>query len=330
MPPLGYRERQEENVMEAANKAEYDLLSAHINEIDRQVATYIGFALAGAGATIVSISRFDSNKTFYIGLSLSVISLLISFILVIIFHKFQRHNRISGYCMLLSQENFTFRDEDEEKNVKNIFLWDLSLNYFRNFRKDVFDADQPSKIDEIISQYEINIDKELFYKIRKFLRANLSNKDNLFSNNFGFFASVKGFMIILNGVIGGYPVSNSWSFPPYGATVLMITSSLFLILGTVLIIDHIIELFNNWDFPNYFLYAVLLLIFLRLKYIIYSHHLRRIHNLMNGSNTVESFCIQFLIIRNILLNKNRYDIKRVEYSDAILEIVRRNEQRNYT
>jgi hypothetical protein len=294
--------------MENQSIQEYKLVREEMTRLKDCLTNYVGFALGGSGAAIMGITSFRDLWSEIIGMPFValILSLLVSMVLLIIFYKFNSHNRFAGYCKLLSYERFVMYPANL---ATQIFSWEICLGQLR--RTEINPAEFRNIIHSIIchkptkSQMERKLEEHTGPQI---------NFKNL----------CRGFRYLVFAPFG-QPKANSWGFPPLVTSVFFLLSTFFLGLGLFGILrpfrdmglfeiamafpaeglsEIVIVFFNSMDFGKC-LFLISIGAFLIFGVIIlWSMFCCKLRLLMEGSIMIDAFFWRFLPIRIEFLNSN--------------------------
>lgn len=209
----------------------------------------------------------------------TVISIIICFIVLILFYKFYSHNRFAGYCKLLSHEEYEPKDLSK---ANPYFSWELVIGRLRCFGHRM--EDLVHSIDTV----RINkLDKEqLKDRIKEIMNSKITK---------GRFS--KGIVILFKAIFGSIE-THSWAFPPFVTSICFVLMFGFLGAGLYLAIVS----------PNKSIIVIstasLTLLF---QTVMWYRLCKKLFDLMNGCATVESFFFRFIPIRAKYLNSHDID-----------------------
>jgi len=184
--------------MQFENIKEYELVRSEMITVKECITKYLGFALGGTGAAIYgrALIRSLHVDSFALNIIYPALSLIISFVLLILFYKFHSHNRFAGYCKLLSHEKYSTR-----RPLKtSLISWEIAVEGERSS----------------------GIDKEDFFdpivkaaKIKKINKKDLKKLLKLYSGKKPYIekARYRGIWILLSAIFGNIE-TRSWAFPP--------------------------------------------------------------------------------------------------------------------
>ncbi len=258
------------------NQTEVDLIRKEMLHLKDCITKYVGYVLAGSGAAVYGIARMDvlNNNGFSVGMSFVsfIISVIISFITVILFYKFHSHNRFAGYCKVLSHEKLVF-----PKEVELTFAWEMAVARLRRLDSD------PEKMKKLVDRLRNSDDNntKLFDRI--------SDRVVSHPNKWRFFGGLRTLARALSGEV----VTDSWAFPPFVASICFILSLGFFCAG------HYLAFSKGLPISSLVSVAVLTTIF---QIILWWRLIRKLDDLMNGCQTVDSFFWKFIPIRTSYLS----------------------------
>ncbi|MDD4874380.1 MAG: hypothetical protein PHE15_05330 [Dehalococcoidales bacterium] len=271
------------------NQKEIELIRKEMTSLKDCITKYVGYVFAGSGAAVYGIARMNRlqdsilNNDISFGMSFVsfVISVIISFITVIIFYKFHSHNRYAGYCKVLSHEKYTFPDG---KEIKLTFSWEMAVGKLR-----CLDLDS-EKMKELIKKTKIN---KISEKEKEKLGDRIVELIDSIDKKGKFFDGLKILAIALTGKVE----SRSWAFPPFVTSICFILSLGFVAAG------HFLAFNKGFSFNFLLVIAIITSIF---QIVLWWRLIKKLDDLMNGNLTVESFFLKLLPIRSSYLNS--YDI----------------------
>lgn len=271
--------------MQAKNVKEYESIRAEMLNVKDCITKYVGYVFGGSGAAIYGLSKMEIDGIPFVS---CMLSLIISFVVVILFYKFQSHNRFAGYCKLLNQERYTIpisqndtKDENKKDNDISFFSWELAVGKLRCLENN------PKLLPNLINVIDIKIQnkKNLEEKIKK-----------IFIDEKGEY--LKGLWILIKALLGKIETS-SWAFPPLIVSICFIFSFGFLI-GSIWVYiknghSQFLSFFSD-DFSYFFLFVALI------QLILWFRLIGKLFNLMLGQTRIESFFWKFMPIRAYFLN----------------------------
>ncbi len=273
--------------MDARNLEEYKLVRAELEKLKECITTYMGFVIGGSGAAFFGLAAVKSGNgvnylLVYIPLALSII---VSLVLLVLFYKFNSHNRGAAYCKILGQE-FVARADREGVGVINIILWESCMEILR-----ASDAD-PSYLSRTLSKAEIEGLEPEAERILERISGKAPSIDR--------WKFPSGMKIIIATLLGR-TVGSSWAFPAYIVGVFLFLIVVFLAVGvisaTVAIEDSQISAFDRRLVTLSAGATVTVQLYLWLTFA------GKLHTLMVGSSTISAFCWKFLPLRAHLLNR---------------------------
>ncbi len=289
--------------MQSQNLEEYRLIRQELQSLKDCITNYFGFILGGTGIAVLGLGTLfikgtESHIIVYISF---LISLLVSFVMFILFYKFNSHNRYAGYCKLLNHERFEKQDNNAEA-FHSIIAWEVCLGRLRTSEieeKYLINLcnDENTKISDDINLVNFFID---FHKIDHGKRR-------------------KGFKLLLS-TLFSKPHSTSWGFPPYVTVVFLVICGSLLLLGVIkALLLYTGDQVDTEETINLIMLitcspVIILQIFLWLNFI------GKLHILMNGSETVDSYFCRFLPIRKLFLSVYELSPKYIDGAETYKQI----------
>lgn len=272
--------------MNSENVKEYDLIRQEMISIKECITKYIGFVLGGSGVAIYAIiSMGDFSANFYEkAFTCLLLSIIISFVLLILLYKFLSHNRFAGYCKLLNYESY---GSIGNKGTFAPFAWEICIERLR-----ASDA-SPTVLLNLLDNVKIkDIKKDkLNYLLVKYTGRHPEKDRHKF---------FKGLKILFSAIFGKIE-TKSWGFPPMIIAMFFIIVMGFLIGGFYTIIKNCPVNDNKiLDTNIIFIFAGTVLI---AQLIIWWRFIGRLYSLMKGSATVDGFFWRFLPVRASFFNK---------------------------
>ena len=291
--------------MQNSNVKEYSSIRMEMNNLKECITKYIGYAFAGSGAMIYGLARIESSNTGSISHEIAFIaaafSMLLSLILLVIFYKFDSHNRFAGYCKMLNHEHHEQLSEESKKtiaensqedkpqtiagkpdNTQDLFSWEVSVGDLRWLES------MPENLGHVLKKLDISEPDKT--KLRPEIENCLGKQPGIDDEKY-----LRGFGILIKTLFLKNIRTYSWGFPP-----LVVIIFLFLVSGFLL---------SSW-FVTYkigFITNISLLVFESgvtvFQLLLWIHLCGRLFSLMNGSTTVYSFFWKFIPLRALFLNK---------------------------
>ncbi|MCA9730693.1 hypothetical protein KC799_01095 [candidate division KSB1 bacterium] len=264
--------------MQKQNLDEYRFIRNELEQLKNCITAYMGFILGGSGVAFFGISAVakipDSHNA--LAYSCFLISYVIPLVLLILFYKFNSHNRYAGYCKLLNQEHLRFPEGFREDD--QYMSWEICVDLLRK-------ADSQPEI--LYNKCEkIDIPKHDKNTIR--LRLHSYYEEKLNRKNCSF---KKGCRLLFHTFFGHDQPSDSWRFPVYSVTVFAALNIMFIFIGF-----YFLDL-KQMDYKTMILNPMVLLSTIILQTIIWRKYLWKLCKLMQGSCTIDAFCWRFLPIR---------------------------------
>lgn len=274
--------------MQQQNLHEYEFIRKEMKELKTCITTYTGFVLGGSIVALLGSSLIlkEGKSNIIINIYFFIASIIVSIVLKILFYKFNSHNRHSGYCKLLNQEDISYSG-----TATQLFSWEICLAKLREFdeKYNKKDSDpQPNSItfkQQLEENIELVKDNELCTDYDKKIKQ-------IYTRESGLYRALYGFKLVLETYINIAKV-RSWAFPLY-ITAAFLTINIFLIsMGYFKPID-----LQNTEWTNsYFTLNMALGVTLFVQTIMWYHLLKRLYDLTMGIRTIESYCLKFLPFR---------------------------------
>jgi hypothetical protein len=292
-------------LMQNSNVREYESIRSEMNNLKDCITKYIGYAFAGSGAMIYGLARIKRSSTGSIAPEIAFIaaafSMLLSLILLVIFYKFNSHNRFAGYCKMLNHEHHEPLSEESKKTIAetsqkdkpqtiagepdkipDVFSWEVSVGDLRWLEST------PENLGHVLKNIEISepTKTELRPEVEKCLGKQPSIDDDKY---------LRGLGILIKTLFLKNIRTYSWGFPPLVVIIFLFLTSGFLLSSWF--VTYKIGLITN---ISLLVFEAAVTVFQLLLWI---HLFGRLFLLMNGSATVYSFFWKFIPIRALFLNK---------------------------
>jgi hypothetical protein len=302
--------------MECGNLKEYEFVRAEMLTVKDCITKYVGFALAGSAAAIYGMARIISyNRE---GLALAVIpsalSLIISFVLLILFYKFYSHNRFAGYCKMLTHEKHhkppvsatgpTPSPASVSPETARFLYWEIAVE---KDRLSGIRGKEEAFISVVDKVSIFGIDKE---KLKKLLRQYLGSDPKIDKSRF-----LKGAKILLFAIVGRTE-ARSWAYPPLIVSLFFFISSGFLGVGWYQIYKG-----NQLSSPDFSPSLLILISITVAQFLLWAHFIGKLHSLMNGSETLSAFFWKFIPARALFLNGYGITPEYIETNDLLSDMV---------
>ncbi len=145
------------------------------------------------------------------------IALVITLVLLIVYYKFNSHNRYAGYCKLLNEESWNIPSELNE----DVYTWEICIDRLRHF--DTHKHELISLCEGATIEVEGNVDDAKKRQIKdKFSSEiqDISGLDPKIDNN----KKRNGFRLFRRSIRGEHD-SSSWGFPIRVTLVFFLTST---------------------------------------------------------------------------------------------------------
>ena len=279
--------------MHLKNRHEHALILDEMSKIRECITNFTGYVLGGSGILTAILVAGASTKieATQIGYTSLLSSVIISLVLLIILYKFNSHNRMAGYCKVLSHENYHIADGDNN----NIFVtWEICIGRLMHYSlpsnspKEVYRSIE--KLCQLINSEDIN--KRQLIKLVYYITVTPSPIDNA--------KFLKGFKVIYE-VLTNRLNTESWAYPAYitsiflSITLTMITFGVTATMINFLGVDKTI--ISNWTLPIFCCFIMLL------QFYLWRGFIGKLFCLMSGTATVDAFFWRFLAIRGRVISQ---------------------------
>ncbi len=277
--------------MNKQNNAEYAYVRSEIRDVKGCITTYMGYLLGGSGFAcfgLVSLSKNGDAPLQYLSYASFSMALIISMVVLLILYKFTSHNRYAGYSKLLNLERYT---PLEGHGDMSFISWELCWDRIR--QSDFLDREYLlNKLEKV----DIKSKDKTIYKAA--LEPYISKKSTSDKHKYLF-----GVMLLLKYCLGRLH-SKSWVFPAYIVVCCFILCSLFMVGGVVFGIQYYflegVGWLNEWE--RAWDIVVFGLSFVLIQLLIWLSFCGKLYTLMEGSGTIEGYCIRFVPARAEYLN----------------------------
>lgn len=291
--------------MQSENIKEYESIRIEMLNLKDCITKYVGYVLAGSGAMIYGIARVERSisetiNSPEVAVITSGFSMLISLVLLLLFYKFNSHNRFAGFCKLLNHERhepleISDHGKPKEKKQNNppedrvktnaIFSWEVTVGDLRWLEST------PQDLGSIINKVVIAEPgrKELKTKIQE--RVQYGKKPPIDA-----YGKIKGMGVLLRTLFLRKVRTDSWGFPPLVVCIFLVLSFGFLIASYVILYRIGVRGISS----GLLVFEGLVTVF---QICLWLHVCGRLYSLMNGSTTVYSFYWKFMPLRALFLNK---------------------------
>jgi hypothetical protein len=290
--------------MQPENIKEYQMIRQEMIAVKDCITKYIGYVLGGSGAAVFLIARMEHNvagqggQAFASGVHSGIVSLAISiiinFVLLIIYYKFKSHNRFAGYCKLLNHERY-----DHHSPGKDIVAWEVLVGNLR---------------DQDISKNIIG---------NKFIISNIQFGDlnNEIISEYSIKKSFwKGVSILFKSIKGDSD-SKSWAFPPVVTAMFFILSFGFYSVGVYFLLDLFKEYFTIYNLSHFIVKNLAIVFLLSLVFsvqiLLWVIFIKNLHYLMYGGYRVQSFFWKFMPLRASFLCQDQIEPKYIAIKISI-------------
>jgi hypothetical protein len=268
--------------MEKVNIREYEFIRSEMLNLKNCITSYMGYAISGSGIVLLGLAAINRTAECWDVLNFvsMIISLLLSLVLLIIFYKFNSHNRYAGYCKLLNQERLE-RKTDLKNDINDLMAWEICMD---RLRASDFDA---RLLIDMCNNIEIKglTKDQIIDRISMYAGKNPSADKHKFTN---------GLKIFLD-TFRGKVQTRSWQFPLFVVMVFFPLTILFVFLSTYFMLNYTLCICQS-RITQIFL-ILFSLFFWGVQFAIWKNFLGKLHNLLEGSSTVDAYCWKFLPIR---------------------------------
>lgn len=284
--------------MQAENVKEYLEIRKEVAELKSCITTYVGFAVGGSATAVWALAGRTSHgpiEDTAAALAAILLALVSVFVLFLLSYKFFSHNRYVGYSKLLTHEEF----REKCANPSDVFLWEISLDRLRGFSlpHPSNDADKTEKRDADKSKKgkkRRNDKLESLHNYCDEVQPWTFGVDNLKDRVDEHVQSKpvrsKLFYALALLLLGRGEKPGSWKFPVYVARIFAAIDVIFVVFAV-----YFLHAFSLGTTQVALAVLTLILALSWLRFLV------RLHDLMSGNETVESFCWQFVPIRAKLL-----------------------------
>lgn len=283
------------------NYREYKLIRQEMLNLKDCITTYLGFVISGSGAAffgLMLIAKAEKITPALVYLPLAI-SAIISLVMLILFYKFNSHNRMAAYCKLLNHEVYDDENKDKDNkceikeidnvnnsfNTDNLFSWEICIDRLRE--------------SDINTARLFNIFNE-----SKFRGPHRNIVENYITMFTGGNASIdkgkyfKGVVTAVNALRGNLK-SHSWNFPSFVMPIFIFLCFIFFIIGGY-VAWNILDAAASFDEHKTLIFVVI--VFTIFQSHVWISCIGKLYTLMKGSSTIEGYFWRFLPIRAHFLN----------------------------
>lgn len=280
--------------METQNIKEYELLREETLALRECITDYMGFVVGGSGAAMFGLAAlrlFGQDNKIAVAYVAFGISLLLSFVLVILMYKFNSHNRYAAYSRLLADERYP--SPSPAADSPNI-SWELCIERLR----------------------ESDLDPQRFRAMARAANITFAEKGRM------------GFEWMLDTYVGSNPPvdrgkvkrgfrhlflatmgvvrTSSWGFPPPIVAVFFVLTLIYIGIGGYAASTFLLEKWtastsNPTFLPSRILFCVGVLVLAQLY--LWMSFCGKLFTLMEGSATVDAYSFLFVATRADYLNQ---------------------------
>ncbi|MEW5948525.1 MAG: hypothetical protein AB1711_03845 [Thermodesulfobacteriota bacterium] len=297
------------------NVEEYKLIRQEMINLKDCITKYIGYVFAGSGAMIYGLAKVNNSTSPLSSAQPNVIlspfpaevtfiaasfSMLVSLVLLMLFYKFNSHNRFAGFCKLLNHERHELLtgQPPEQKCVTSekdkeppLFSWEITVGDLRWLES------KPNYLGNIMKEISISEPTKRTLRERVEERIEINGKRPAIDS----YKSMRGLSIIIKTILLRNTQTDSWGFPPLVVCIFLFIVAGFLGASVSMVLQ--IGFLNN---PVLFSYVIAIFV---LQLCLWWHISGKLFSLMNGSSTVYSFYWKFIPLRALFLNKQNPKIK---------------------
>jgi hypothetical protein len=302
--------------MQKQNISEYELLRKELLQVKQCITNYIGYVFTGSGAllfglTSLNLKEIDKKLTDlnqFIPFVPISISFIITLVLLILFYKFVSHNRMAGYCKLLSYEQFN-KTTGSYNPSNDVMSWEICVDKIRLIENNEKEDDELDRSKIITSILPTDAQVEgLNLKLLEHELVNITRIKGECPIDKG--KVTKGIRIIIKYLRKGGD-SRSWGFP---ITVTVV----FLSICSMLNIFGVYGILTNFMKGRLLTFDFISIIFLFIDLYIWVTFCGKLFCVMKGSDTIDCFCKRFMPSRIHYLNSIGI-IPKYELSDLKIE-----------
>lgn len=296
-----------------SNIEEYKILRQEMASIKECITNYIGFTIGSAGASVVFMSiivKGSPENPHIIIYSCLALSMLVSCVCSILFYKFNSHNRFAGYCKLLSHE---LAEESSNKEVVGgglrkslaLFSWEIVLERLRysDYNREIL-----ADFVKIPGKFKLrnfpDEDRKLLVRIIEIFSGESSWKH------------IRGWLCLMNAFIGKIK-TRSWGFPPIPSVLLAFLSFSFLFAAIISVYYY--YYYVSGTKTTMPLMASIVVFLLQLFF--WNKCVGKLHELIDGAATVQSYFWRFIPVRVAFLNQHNIIPEYYELHDLMMETV---------
>jgi hypothetical protein len=272
-----------------AGTEEYKLLRAEMINTRECVTDYMGFTLGSAGVAAISLSiaAESGNNAAAVVVASLLLSLLATCVASIMFYKFNSYNRYAGYCKLLNHE---LPHTPSNTSVTSLFSWEIVLEQLKQFEFDRERIYKQAEEASIARNHDVSAE-DLKMALEVYARP---GRRKPYSNSFSL---PKGLLALARALVGRIR-SQSWGFPPIPAAVLAFLAFALLTCGALF----------AWygDPPDAYVETLKWAVrgIAALQVIAWVVLASKLHMLMQGSTTVQSYFWRFMPPRALFLHEH--------------------------
>lgn len=272
--------------MQSQNIHEYESIREELLNIKNCMTTYMSFILGGSGIAFFGLGAISNENYHLLILSYTpfTMSIIITLVLLILFYKFNSHNRLAGYSKLLNHERYS----STKGNISDLISWEICMDRLRradisnDFLADICTSMKTEGIDQI--------------KLQEIVK-NISGKRSPVDNG----RYKKGLNIFINAVLGRIQ-TKSWAFPIYVTLVFFPLSMIFFLSG--IYFTFCVFKFGEYNILTKSFLGIAALAMIAYNFRIWQVFFGKLYSLLDGGGTVDAYCFKYLPIRAKFLNDN--------------------------
>jgi hypothetical protein len=299
--------------MLAHNKTEYELVRQEMGRTRTCITHYMGFTLAGSvGAAFgVPATAQGALEELEIAALCLAVSLIVTFISLILLYKFNSYNRFAGYCKLLNHERLGADNRGD--HPEEVLLWEICISYLRRTDQSI------AALDGIFSA--LNVDE--FDSTDLLLLRKLNEKYHALYRHGRALVGLRTLVLTALGRL----CTASWAYPAYLGVLLAMITAGFLACGVIASALYfrdqvaVLSLTGMTSQPDASVLVVCALGTFGLQAFIWRAYLQKFGQLIDGAGTVDSYFWRFLPIRARVLGLDNLKPRYLEAASRLREII---------
>jgi hypothetical protein len=286
---------------------DYELVRKEMSDLKDCITNYIGFVLGGSAIAFYGLlySGIKDNRFDLVIYLTMIASVILSFILLNLFYKFNSYNRYAGYCKLLNHELIhetqlhewisweycvdKVRQYDFDNTIFNELITNIQIA--KNNNEDTISKEE--LISKITSTNE-DAPKPWILKVWRLMKVILTE-------------SLHGFIVIIAALTGKIK-TKSWKYPPLVTAIFFVLNMFFLILGLYSFYQLKCKSTKFSAFDWLAMLAVSII-----QVYLWLYFCKSMHSLIKGTKTIEKYFWRFLLTRAYFLNRVNVKPKYLSY-----------------